>query len=106
MVLDENIETHENNRKDSYEEVSKKLRKEYKELQEAIKEDDDVHIAEEVFDLIQVCIRILVILTKKGFSLLQLSNRHNKKLVTRGWKHKNIINVFYNREDIYNGRFK
>lgn len=100
MVLDENTKTHENNRCDSYEEVSKKLKEEYKELQGAIKEDDDVHIAEEVFDLIQICIRILVILSKKGFSLMQLNNRHNKKIVNRGWKHKNIINVFYNREDI------
>ncbi|MDU7948734.1 MAG: MazG nucleotide pyrophosphohydrolase domain-containing protein [Clostridium sp.] len=95
MVLDENIETHENNRCDSYEEVSKKLKEEYKELQEAIKEEEDVQIAEEVFDLIQVCIRILVILSKRGFSLMQLNNRHNKKLVNRGWKHKNIINIFY-----------
>lgn len=95
MVLGENIKTHESNRTDSYEKVSRKLNEEYEELQEAIKEDDDFHIAEEVFDLIQVCIRILVILVKKGFDLTQLNNRHNKKLVTRGWKHKSIINIFY-----------
>ena len=97
MVLDKNVTTQESNKNDSYNVIQKKLEEEYKELSEAIVEDDDIHIAEEVFDLIQVCIRVLVVLAKKGFNLEQLCNKHNKKLVKRGWIHSNIVRIWFKR---------
>lgn len=94
MILDRNIKTSESNDNDSWEKISNKLEEEYHEVQEAIREADKLHVAEEVFDVLQVCIRALVLLTKDGFDIRQLFNRHNKKLVNRGWKEKKIINIF------------
>ena len=94
MILDKNIITGESNQNDSWESISNKLEEEYKELQQAITEGDRHHISEEVFDLIQVAIRALVILSKEKYDISQLNRRHNKKLVNRGWKEKKIINIF------------
>lgn len=94
MVLGKNIKTNEDNEKDTYEIVSKKLKEEYEELQEAIQEGDRIHIAEEAFDVIQVVIRLLVLLVKDGYRFEELNKRHNKKLVKRGWKSKSIIKGF------------
>ena len=94
MILDRNIKTSESNYNDSWEKISNKLEEEYLEVQEAIREADRAHIAEEIFDLLQVSIRALVLLTKEKFNIEQLNMRHNKKLVNRGWKEKKIINIF------------
>lgn len=97
MVLKDNQNSLETNQKDTYLKIQGKLKEEYLELEEAITEQDRVHIAEEVFDLIQVCIRILVLLAKENFDLEQLSKRHNKKLVKRGWTHYKIISIFWDK---------
>lgn len=94
MILDKNIKTLESNDNDSWEKISNKLEEEYQEVQEAIREADRLHVAEEVFDVLQVCIRALVLLAKEGFSIRQLFSRHNKKLVNRGWREKKIIQIF------------
>ena len=95
MILDRNIKTTETNENDSWEKISNKLEEEYLEVKEALKNGSDkLHIAEEIFDVIQVCIRALVLLSKEGLNISQLFNRHNKKLVNRGWKEKKIINIF------------
>ena len=94
MILDRNIKTSENNDSDSWEKISNKLEEEYQEVQEAIREADREHIAEEIFDVLQVSIRAFVLLTKEKFNIEQLNMRHNKKLVNRGWKEKKIINIF------------
>lgn len=97
MVLKDNKKTHETNQNDTYSKIQAKLKEEYLELDEAITDGDKVHIAEEVFDLIQVCIRILVLLVKEKFDLEQLSKRHNKKLVNRGWTHSKIVKIFWDK---------
>ena len=63
MILDRNIKTSENNDSDSWEKISNKLEEEYQEVQEAIREADREHIAEEIFDLLQVSIRAFVLST-------------------------------------------
>lgn len=95
MILDKNLKTSESNDNDSWDKISNKLEEEYQEVQEAIRErSDKLHIAEELLDVQQVVIRGLILLVKEGFDLRQLFNRHNKKLVNRGWKEKKIINIF------------
>lgn len=93
MQLGKNIKTNEDNQKDNWNSIRKKLKEEYKELDEAIGESDLCHIAEEVQDVIQVCIRILILLAKKNMNLIELNRRHNKKLVNRGWHHIEVIKI-------------
>lgn len=95
MQLGENFKTKENNEKDTWEDISKKVNEESRELQEAIYEEDLMHIAEETFDLIQVAIRSLVMLSKNKLNIKQLNIRHNKKLVNRSWKAVRVIKVFW-----------
>lgn len=97
MVLKNNRTTGESNENDSWEEISKKLKEEYYELQEAILEGDRPHIAEEVLDVQQIVIRALELLNKENFDLEQLVKRHNRKLVKRGWTHSKIIRMFWDK---------
>lgn len=97
MQLGKNIITDEDNEKDSWDKVKAKLQEESKELIEAIEEKSLNHIAEEVQDLVQVCIRVFVLLAKKNMNLVQLNRQHNRKLVKRGWQHLNIIRVFWDK---------
>ena len=97
MQLGKNLETKEDNEKDTWDKVKSKLEEEYKELIEAIEEKNFLHIAEEVQDLVQVCIRVFVLLRKENLNLEQLNMRHNRKLVKRGWQHVNIIRIFWGK---------
>ncbi|NFO48681.1 hypothetical protein FDB40_17675 [Clostridium botulinum] len=99
MQLGKNIKTNEDNQKDNWDSIRKKLKEEYKELDEAIGESDLCHIAEEVQDLIQICIRVLVLLVKKNMNLIELNRRHNKKLVNRGWEAIKTIGVLWNEDE-------
>ncbi|NFI95416.1 hypothetical protein FC961_13630 [Clostridium botulinum] len=99
MQLGKNIKTNEDNQKDNWDSIRKKLKEEYKELDEAIGESDLCHIAEEVQDLIQICIRVLVLLAKKNMNLIELNRRHNKKLVNRGWEAIKAIGVLWNEDE-------
>jgi NTP pyrophosphatase (non-canonical NTP hydrolase) len=74
-----------------------KVYEECLELVEAINSDDQVHIAEEAFDIIQVATGILDKLHHEGIDIQQAIYRHNKKLINRGWKCKAIIKVQINR---------
>lgn len=96
-MLDKNVISGEDNKEDTWYKIKEKLKEEADELLEAIEEGDKLHIAEETFDVIQICIRSLVLLGKEKFDLQQLNRRHNKKLVNRGWKHSKIIRVFLNK---------
>lgn len=95
MQLGRNMQTKEDNEKDGWDKILSKLNEESEELIEAIEERNLMHIAEEVQDLVQVCIRVFALLKKKNMNLKQLNHRHNKKLVNRGWKHLKIIEVFW-----------
>jgi len=97
MQLGKNLETKEDNEKDSWDKVKLKIQEESKELIEAIEENNFLHIAEEVQDLVQVCIRVFALLKKENLNLEQLNMRHNRKLVKRGWQHVNIIRIFWDK---------
>lgn len=97
MQLGKNLETKEDNTEDVWDKVKSKLEEEYKKLIEAIEEKNFLHIAEEVQDLVQVCIRVFVLLKKENLNLEQLNMRHNRKLVKRGWQHVNIIRIFWDK---------
>ncbi|KFX56059.1 hypothetical protein FDC50_06865 [Clostridium botulinum] len=99
MQLGKNIKTNEYNQKDNWDSIRKKLKEEYKELDEAIGESDLCHIAEEVQDLIQICIRVLVLLAKKNMNLIELNRRHNNKLINRGWEAIKAIGVLWNEDE-------
>ncbi|MBU3102956.1 MazG nucleotide pyrophosphohydrolase domain-containing protein [Clostridium gasigenes] len=97
MILKNNKITGESNEDDSWEKISEKVKEEYLELQEAIKEGDRPHIAEEAFDVQQMIIRIMALLEKENLDLEQLGKRHNRKLVKRGWTHSKIIRIFWDK---------
>ena len=97
MQLGKNLETNEDNEKDTWDNVKDKLEEEYKELIEAIEEKKFLHIAEEVQDLVQVCIRVFSLLKRANMDMEQLNMRHNRKLVKRGWQHVNIIRIFWDK---------
>lgn len=97
MQLGKNSITGEDNEKDTWELVSKDLQEESNELLEAIQEGKLIHIAEETFDVIQVCIRSLVLLKKNGINLEVENKQHNKKLVKRRWNYLRFIRVFWDK---------
>ncbi|WP_192927435.1 MazG nucleotide pyrophosphohydrolase domain-containing protein [Clostridium beijerinckii] len=97
MQLGKNPITREDNEKDTWEFISKDFKEESNELLEAIQEGKLIHIAEETFDVIQVCIRSLVLLKKNGINLEVENKQHNKKLVKRRWNYLRFIRVFWDK---------
>ena len=93
MVLGKNIKTGETNENDTWESVKDKLTEEFLEVTAAIRHEDYLNLGEELMDLIQVAIRGLDLLEEEGMNLEEVFNRHNKKLVNRGWTEKKIINI-------------
>ncbi|MZK72453.1 hypothetical protein GT707_28140 [Clostridium beijerinckii] len=85
MILSYNKEINQDNNKWTFEEIAKKHRKESNELAIALLEKDTMHIAEEVFDQLQICIDVLDKLESLGMNIEQMCMRHNKKLVMRKW---------------------
>lgn len=82
---------------DSWEYTQEKLIEEYIELQNAIndlrKRDGTIeHVAEETFDVIQICVGILDKLESKHPGIATKENKkHLKKLINRGWNIKNLL---------------
>lgn len=97
MQLGKNPITKENNENDTWELISKDFIEESKEFLEAIQEGKLIHIAEETFDVIQVCIRSLFLLKKSGVNLEVENKQHNKKLVKRRWEKIRLIRVFWDK---------
>lgn len=97
MQLGKNPITREDNEKDTWELISKDFKEESNELLEAIQEGKLIHIAEETFDVIQICIRSLVLLNKNGINLEVENKQHNKKLVKRRWNYLRFIRVFWDK---------
>ncbi|KZL94348.1 MazG nucleotide pyrophosphohydrolase domain-containing protein [Clostridium magnum] len=98
MVLDKNKKLGCDNSKWSFKDVFKKLKEEVNELGEAIEEGDKDHIAEEVLDVVQVCIAILFKLFMNGINIEDAVHKHNKKLTDRFWKPKAVIKITVNRK--------
>ena len=97
MILSHNHEINQDNNKWSFEEIAEKHLEESKELAEALKENNTMHIAEEVFDQLQICIDVLDKLESLGVNIEQMCKRHNKKLVTRKWVDKGVVNIIWQR---------
>lgn len=97
MQLGRNPITGENNEQDTWELITKDFREESNELLEAIQEGNLIHIAEETFDVIQVCIRSLVLLKKNNINLEVENKQHNKKLIKRRWERIRFIRVFWDK---------
>lgn len=57
------------------------------------KEETKRKIAEETLDVIQVCIGILDKLEKEGVNLREEVEKHNMKLLNRGWKYKGVVHL-------------
>jgi len=69
-----------------------KLQEEFKEVKEAIINGDKENTTEEILDLIQVSVGMLYTKVKtEGIDLEKELNRHNRKLLKRGWKPKGNI---------------
>lgn len=69
-----------------------KLQEEFKEVKEAIIANDKEKTTEEILDLIQVCVGMLDTKAKtEGMNLEKEINRHNRKLLKRGWESKGKI---------------
>lgn len=97
MQLGKNLNTGENNEKDSLEKIKAKLEEESKELIDALEERNIAHILEESFDVVQVVIRIFALLKKNNVDLEQANRRHTKKILNRGWKSINTIKVTWDK---------
>jgi NTP pyrophosphatase (non-canonical NTP hydrolase) len=97
MQLGKNFKTGEDNEKDTWELISKDFKEESDELLEAIHDGKLIHIAEETFDVIQVCIRSLVLLNKNNVNIEVENKQHNKKLVKRRWNYLRFIRVFWDK---------
>lgn len=97
MQLGKNSLTGENNEQDTWELITRDFKEESNELLEAIQEGNLIHIAEETFDVIQICIRSLVLLKKNNVNLEIENKQHNKKLIKRRWNYIRFIRVFWDK---------
>lgn len=97
MILSHNKEINQDNNKWTFEEIAKKHRKESNELAIALLEKDTMHIAEEVFDQLQICIDVLDKLEALGMNIEQMCMRHNKKLVMRKWVDKGVVKIAWQK---------
>lgn len=95
MQLGKNPVTKEDNEKDTWELIRNDFKEESDELLEAIQKGRLIHIAEETFDVIQVCVRSLVLLKKNNVNIEVENKQHNKKLVKRRWSYLRFIRVFW-----------
>ena len=93
MILKNNESLCIDKNKETFEDILKKYQEESIELKEALQSGDDLQIAEETLDVIQICIGILDKLNSKEINVGQLVKRHNKKLVMRNWKEKGVIQI-------------
>ncbi|NEZ72083.1 nucleotide pyrophosphohydrolase [Clostridium botulinum] len=74
-----------------------KLQEEFKEVSKAIIANDKENTTEEILDNIQVLIGMLDTKVKtENMDLEKELNRHNRKLLGRGWKSKGKINIKIN----------
>ncbi|MBY6846756.1 nucleotide pyrophosphohydrolase [Clostridium botulinum] len=88
MILDKN---------ETLKQEREKLLEESLELMNAITSYDIENTIEETLDVMQVCIGILDTIEKQeDIDLEKELNRHNRKLLDRGWKSKGKINIKIN----------
>lgn len=94
MILSDNLITKETTENDTWNDISNKLDEEYYNFKKSVWADNKLKKAYVALDIMQLSIRMLTLLAKEGFSIRQLFNRHNKKLVNQGWREKKIIEIF------------
>ncbi len=94
LVLDKNKVTGEDKSKETWKEVCCKLNEELIEVVGAVAIGNKEHMAEELFDIIQVAVGGLDKLgTDDKVDLEQEDIKHNNKLIGRGWSRKKIYEV-------------
>lgn len=54
-------------------------------------------------DVIQVCIGILDKLEQEGLDINKMVDKHNTKLLERGWEYENVIHINVVRGEAYEG---
>ena len=96
MILDRSRKLGIDNDKATYSDYILKFIEEAYEVVNAYDFGDMVNLQEELFDTIQICIGMLDRLDKDGLSLITGLNKHHKKLVSRGWESKKMINFTIN----------
>lgn len=57
------------------------------------KEETKKKIVEETLDVIQVCIGILNKLEQEGIDIAKEIEKHNMKLLNRGWRYKGVVHL-------------
>ncbi|TDT63404.1 hypothetical protein [Fonticella tunisiensis] len=88
---------------DTIKEMLSKLDEEVLEVIHAATAENEERVAEEVFDTIQVCIGILDKLERFGADIKGSLERHNKKLLERGWEYEKVIHINVVRGEAYEG---
>ncbi|NFM26134.1 nucleotide pyrophosphohydrolase, partial [Clostridium sporogenes] len=74
-----------------------KLQEEFKEVKEAIINGDKENTTEEILDIIQVSVGMLYTKVKtENMDLEKELNRHNRKLLKRGWKNRGKVIIKIN----------
>ncbi|MHB9927911.1 nucleotide pyrophosphohydrolase [Clostridium botulinum] len=74
-----------------------KLQEEFKEVKQAIINGDKQNTTEEILDNMQVLIGMLYTKVKtENIDLEKEINKHNRKLLKRGWEFKSKINFYVN----------
>jgi len=96
MVLDRSKQLEIDNSIANWDCFMEKFGEEGCEVYRAIENKDMVNLQEELFDVIQVCIGMLDKLDREGLSFRNGLNKHHKKLVSRGWTSKKMINFTIN----------
>ncbi|MDO6353548.1 hypothetical protein Q3V94_02675 [Caloramator sp. CAR-1] len=84
---------------DTYVSILNKAKEEVDELWEELFKyeidniDNKEEIAAETLDVIQVCIGLLDKLETEGMNIRKAVEKHNLKLLNRGWKYKKVIHI-------------
>ena len=74
-------------------ELFNKFIEETEEVKNAYYHESIERFPEELFDVIQVSTGILYQLEKIGFDIPRMLERHNKKLLERGWEYEKVIHI-------------
>ncbi|WDU84226.1 hypothetical protein [Caloramator sp. Dgby_cultured_2] len=84
---------------DTYVSILNKAKEEVDELCEELFKyeldniDNKENIAAETLDVIQVCIGLLDKLSEEGVNIRKTIEKHNLKLLHRGWRYKKVIRI-------------
>lgn len=79
-------------------ELVEKLDEESAEVYHAIASESNERQAEEIIDVIQVCVALLDLLEQEGIDIKEQVARHMFKLLERGWRYKAVLTIDITKE--------